>query len=252
MDEAKSKTQRIIAEQPTCTYCGGKNNSTSRDHCPPITIFDDRWRPAGMEFGACDACHEGTREMDAVIGFISRFLGTEPGSNSKKEMQNSIRPMFTRYPHLLEHFNVNAKQIMYHGAIGNLVKIGTESALKGVMNAFAARMGLALYRLTNGYPAPPNARIICRWHTNVDLDNNGPLNAVLESIGLPQTLVQGTKHVAAQFRFWPVTDANEPKLFGCVAVFRESFGITAFVDTRDGNPAFEATFQPGFLQGYKV
>lgn len=252
MGDGNRKTKRLLAEQPTCTYCGGLNASTSRDHCPPITAFDDRWRPEGMEFGACHACHEGTREMDSVVGFVSRIRGTEGLPNSKAEMERHVGALVRRYPHLLEHLSFEAQPVVYNGSIGHVAHIGQDSKLHGVMDAYAARMGLAGYRLIKGQPAPASARILCRWDTNVGMDNDQELNAFLQTMGLPQTLVQGKQHVADQFRIWPATDANEPNIFGVVAVFRESFGIVAFVDTRDGEPEFEPMFVPGFLQGYKV
>lgn len=252
MGDGNRKTKRLLAEQPTCTYCGGLNASTSRDHCPPITAFDDRWRPEGMEFGACDACHQGTREMDAVIGFVSRIRGIQGKPNGKAEIEKVVGALIRNYPHLLEHLHVDAKPVQYAGTTGHVAHIGPDSALHKVMDAFAARMGLAAYRQVKGEPAPASARILCRWDTNVGMDQDEELNKFLQSMGLPQTLKQGQKHVAEQFRVWPATDANEPEIFGVVAVFRESFGITAFVDTRAGNPDFDSMFQPGFLQGFKV
>lgn len=252
MGEASTKTKKVIAAQPTCTYCGGLTPSTSRDHCPPITAFDGRWRPEGMEFGACHECHEGTREMDAVIGFVSRIRGTIPEPSSQAELKHHVDALVRRYPHLLEHLQVDSTPVMYNGSIGHVARIGKDSALHGVMDAFAARVALALYRLEKGQPAPVNARILCRWDTNVGLDNDAQMNEFLKAIGLPRTLVQGKKHVVEQFRYWPGTAADDPHLFGCFAAFRESFGITAFIDTRDGEPLFEPMFQPGFLQGFKV
>jgi hypothetical protein len=205
-----------------------------------------------MEFGACHDCHEGTRQMDSVVGFVSRIRGVEGKPNAKAEMEHHVGALVRRYPRLLEHLEIHAQPITYNGSIGHAAHIGPESALHGVMDAFAARMGLAAYRLIKGQPAPASARILCRWDTNVGMDHDPELNTFLQSMGLPQTLVQGKKHVAEQFRMWPATDANESEIFGVVAVFRESFGIIAFVDTRDGNSEFEPMYQPGFLQGYKV
>lgn len=193
MGEGNRKTKRLLEAQPTCTYCGGLNASASRDHCPPITAFDDRWRPEGMEFGACEACHQGTREMDAVIGFVSRIRGVEGKLNGKAEIEKAISALVRKYPHLLEHLQVDAQRVQYAGSIEYVAHIGPDSALHRVMDAFAARMGLAAYRQLKGPPAPASARIVCRWDTNVGLDNDEALNNFLQSLGLPQTLKQGKK-----------------------------------------------------------
>lgn len=190
--------------------------------------------------------------MDAVIGFVSRIRGIEGKPNGKTEIERAVGALVRNYPHLLEHLQVNAQPVTYAGSTGHVAHVGPDSALHRVMDAFAARMGLAVYRAVKGKPAPTSARILCRWDTNVGMDHDPELNTFLQSMGLPQTLVQGKKHVADQFRMWPAMDANEPEIFGVVAVFRESFGIVCFVDTRAGKPEFEPMFQPGFLQGYKV
>ncbi len=249
MGDRNRKSKRLLAEHPTCTYCGGVNGSTSRDHCPPITIFDDRWRPEGMEFGACSACHEGTREMDAVVGLVSRIYGA--GGKSEFEVWKAARSVTSSFPHLFERFTLSDEQVTYHGAPGHVIEIEPESALNGVMNVFAARMVLALYRLQHSEPAPPSSRILCQWNTNVGLDSDADLDEFLRLLGLPKTLVQGRKSVADQFRFWAANDA-EGHLFAAVAAFRQSFGIIGFVDTREEGYAFEPMFRPGFLQGYRV
>lgn len=250
MGDGNRKTKRLLQEQPTCTYCGGIEASASRDHCPPTAVFDNRWRPEGMEFGACRDCHEGTREMDAVVAFVSRIRGTEPGA--EKEIRRHINAVLHRYPHLLEHIEMSEHAIEYNGAPGHPVHIGPDSGLHRVMDAFGARMGLAMYRLVLGQPAPSGARIAARWDTNAGLDSDETLNEFLKALGGARTLVQGSKHVADQFRYWTATVPDEPKLFGCVAVFREAFGVISFVDARDGEPAFPAMYEPGFLKGFKV
>jgi hypothetical protein len=167
-------------------------------------------------------------------------------------MERHVGTLVRRYPHLLEHLAFEAQPVSYNGEIGHVVHIGHESKLHSVMDAFGARMGLAGYRLIRGEPAPASARILCHWDTNVGMDNDQQLNDFLKSMGLAQTLIQGKQHVGDQFRIWLATDANEPGIFGAVAVFRESFGVVAFVDTREGEPEFEPMYRPGFLQGFKV
>jgi len=215
-------------------------------------MFDDRWRPEGMEFGACEACHQGTRDMDAVVAVVSRIRGNTASPNFGEELKHHLGALIRRNPHLLLHLEIESAPIMYNGALGHATHIGPDSPLHRVMDAFAARVALAIFRATQGIPAPASARIMCRWDTNVGLDNDEALEEFLQAMGLPRTLVQGRKHVAEQFRFWSATAADEPGLFGCFAAFRDAFGVIAFIDTKETEPLFEPMYQPGFLQDFAV
>jgi hypothetical protein len=49
-------------------YCGGMNEATTIDHMPPITIFDHRQRPRGLESSACKPCNSGGRLAEQIVG----------------------------------------------------------------------------------------------------------------------------------------------------------------------------------------
>ena len=76
MGEAKFRRgrlkDRLLVPGALCTYWGGRAAAETIDHMPPITIFDGRQRPAGLEFPSCSACNSGSRAAEQVIGLISR------------------------------------------------------------------------------------------------------------------------------------------------------------------------------------
>src|SRR5258708_17160625 len=78
MGEASRNKRRILQAQPCCIYCGGVNKATTIDHMPPITIFDQRRRPDGLKFSACEPCNSGCRPAEQIIGLISRVSPDPP------------------------------------------------------------------------------------------------------------------------------------------------------------------------------
>ena len=77
MGQAKDKMRRLERMrqyQPFCVYCGGTTPIETIEHIPPISMFDHRFRPEGLEFGACYACNH-NRRLDAMsLAVASRCL----------------------------------------------------------------------------------------------------------------------------------------------------------------------------------
>src|SRR5262249_12835483 len=97
MGEASRNRRRMLARlraQPWCIYCGGVNEATTIDHMPPITIFDQRRRPRGLEFSACQPCNSGGRIAEKIVGLVSRMYPDPP--NDTEELRRLYRE-FARY-----------------------------------------------------------------------------------------------------------------------------------------------------------
>lgn len=258
MGEAKSRLARLLSEQPTCVYCGGVVPATSRDHCPPIGMFDGGLRPLGLEFAACHDCHEGTRQMDLIVAMTSRIFPDPKTDVGRADNKKHIRGFINNHPELAGVFTSGMEQaIEYQGQTAYAIDLREQDRLQRAMKAFAARMGLALYREFAGKPAPTNAAIVARWYSNYELEHDAKVEEMLKSMGAPRTLRMGRKDVIDQFRYWGAITQDDPHLFGTFAAFRESFGTIAIIRT-DGNLGEEAIddnpnfFRPGFLKGFKV
>jgi hypothetical protein len=70
----KDRHRRILAENPSCYFCGGVRQSTEIDHVPPQACFPKKYVPEGFEFAACKECNEGTAKEDLIFGFYSMLL----------------------------------------------------------------------------------------------------------------------------------------------------------------------------------
>src|SRR4051812_11544975 len=105
MGEAKRKLklrEKILQQQPNCIYCGGQTPASTIDHMPPITIFDRRDRPQGLEFPACDGCNKGSRKIDQAVGFLSRIYPDAGMENDPEEMKQIIRAIRNNHAGLIE------------------------------------------------------------------------------------------------------------------------------------------------------
>jgi hypothetical protein len=256
MGHAKTRTAALIQHQPTCTYCGGAAPSVNRDHCPPTAIFDFAQRPPGLEFGACAECHEGTRGIDAVAAFLSRNFPPAETEAGLIEGRKHARTLARRFPHLAAAMHLQ-RDTTYQGQPAIEVHIDAEGPFRTVSEAFAARVGLALFRNARGEPAPKQAAIFPSFLPNAHLDADETLNELLVAMGMAQTIGQGRWHVAEQFRYWSGTPTDAPYLFCAFAAFRHSFGVLAIIDTTGETWATPAEIgdkplHPGFLKGFKV
>jgi hypothetical protein len=92
MAEAKRKSRKgsdVVAAETRCIYCAAP--ATTLEHMPPRGMFRGRQRPGAMEFGACEACNNGTRGADAVAAVFSRLHPDQGvGTWQQAEIKNLI------------------------------------------------------------------------------------------------------------------------------------------------------------------
>jgi hypothetical protein len=94
MGEASQRKRRMHARlraQPWCIYCGGVNEATTIDHMPPITIFDQRRRPRGLEFSACEPCNSGGRVAEKIVGLVTRMYPDLANDAGRQELKRLYR-----------------------------------------------------------------------------------------------------------------------------------------------------------------
>lgn len=245
-------TQRLIAAQPSCTYCAGRFASVSRDHAPPLALFDLRDRPKGLEFGACEECHQGTREMDLIMSVFSRLYGESKEAAQLRELRSLMGQFVKRHPHLAFEFE-NSDEIRAEdgSVVGHRVDIA-DGYLSDVCNAFSARLGFALFREISGAPVPEAGGVAVRWFSNYEAFTGQLPDDLLRITGPVDTLRAGQKHVFDQFSYsWVETETKETMAF--YVTFRKAFALAAFVktDRSDFPVGVVNRFVPGFLQGWK-
>lgn len=250
MGEQSSRLSRFLAKHPTCAYCSGSAPAGSIDHCPPISVFDGRHRPRGLEFPACSECHEGTRAIDQIVAVFSRVLAPADAEPNRQEIRRHIRGLFNNHPDIaLLLGGTSRRQVMLEGREVYEVSIDDPERIARIQEAFGARLGLALYHEQFGVPAPATARIGVGWYPNAKLFGGDYPEELVRAMGSPRTLSAGKFSVDAQFRYWW---ASAGDMFGTFAVFRESFAVMSVVrdDARDDDED-ESFWTPGFLKGFR-
>lgn len=252
MGEKKKRLQTFSKTYPRCAYCG-TCPTASRDHCPPISVFDRRHRPPGLEFPACSECHEGTRQMDLVAAAFSRILRADGVEPLEEDLQY-FRGLMNNYPDVggLFDFGIAQTEILNGNPVYQ-VPVRDHQRIGRIMNGFAARFGLAMYHEQFDGPAPSNARIVTEWYPNSRLFKGEYPAQLVTAMGMPRTLSAGKNSVHAQFRY-STARTEDNAMFGTFAVFRESFALMAVIHTIDDgsislNPR---TLAPGFLKGFTI
>jgi hypothetical protein len=69
----KSATAKFISQYPQCALCGGDRASTTREHMPPKSLFDNSHRPDKLVMPACHPCNNGTSKADLTAAMVSRW-----------------------------------------------------------------------------------------------------------------------------------------------------------------------------------
>lgn len=252
MGESKSRLARLLTIQPTCIYCGGTEPAVSIDHCPPIGIFDGRKRPKGLEFPCCKMCHEGTRAMDNIACAMSRLYPIADTEEQRSEIRKYIRALANNHREIALLFARHEDVIWWEGRLANVVHFPDESELNTAMNAFAARVGIALFYEVAGFALPPEASILCRWYSNYDVASEDFPTEFVESLGLIRTLSQGNANVFDQFKWAAARTADSGNGFGFVAAFRRSFVVSGAIWLDGRDTEFPARYRPGFLREFEV
>lgn len=188
--------------------------------------------------------------MDAVVAVLSRNWPDPVNDAERQEGARLIKSFVRNFPSLAKTLKFEDGTRQYHGKIAQAVAIPASSDLVSLMIAFAARVGLALYRSQYGEPAPANSVIFASWHPNAHLDNDALIEELINAMGAVKTINQGQWHVAEQFRYWGASAIDAPDQFACFAAFRQSFGILAAVRPSGDDDNDGVAFRPGFLKGY--
>src|SRR5271169_1318730 len=107
MGEARRKqtaTQKFIAQFPLCCLCGGLRPTTTREHMPPKSLFDNSYRPDKLVMPACDECNHGTSKADLTAAIVSRW-DYNIGPQERLDHKRLVAGVRERDPDLLNEWN---------------------------------------------------------------------------------------------------------------------------------------------------
>ncbi len=261
MGEAKQRMNRLAkmqADQPYCIYCGGDVCGSSIDHMPPITVFANRQRLKGMEYMACQPCHDGTRALDQVAGMLCRLYPNDDTPATRAELEKIMRGIGNNFPDILREMAPKRERpsIMrqarqaFPGAVAAMT-VGP--ILHRTVSKFGARVALALHYELCREIVPRDGAALVRWHTNASLLDGSFPDDFVSLLGSPKSLRQGRKSLEGQFDFSSIA-TEDRSISAHLATFRSSFAIQCFVardvavfDRFSEYP--QLLFRPAFLAG---
>jgi hypothetical protein len=227
------------------------NKATTIDHMPPITIFEQRRRPKGLEFSACEPCG---RVAEKIIGLVSRIYPGPATEAGRQELKRLYREFRRHHPHLLKEMAPTDTQLATFKQQQASLPGGGVLNVRGplvneAMNRFAAKLALALHFERTGAIASTSATVAGRWYSNHQAFTGAIPDELLKAVGDPGTLVQGRWNVGDQFLYAVAhTPSGKHSLY--FAQFRQAFAVTGMVYDDLDPPKIEGfpVMRPGFLR----
>jgi hypothetical protein len=233
MGQAKDKMrrrERMRQRQPFCVYCGGITSIETIEHIPPISVFDHRFRPQGLEFGACYACNHNSRLDDMALAVVSRCFPDPVGDELIEEARRHIAALLNNWPALSLEMLPSPRQVQMaqtaEGVAGALNAGGP--LLNRAMDRIGLRLGLALHYNQTGLIVPQAGGVLVRWYTNYQERIGRFPEDLLRPLGSPQTLRQGKRSAEGQFEFSSLS-MPEGSMSAHLSRFRQAFVIVSLV-----------------------
>jgi len=216
--------------------CGGIRPATTRDHVPPIALFDGAHRPDRLVVPACDECNRGTSTADLVASIVSRWrfesdeqeildhrrLVARARKQASPCIEEWTKPGFIERKKGRQHLEKHGVSVPL-GA--GMVSIGPVTIR--FLNLFAHKLVLGLYFEHFRESVPNTGRICAFWRTKEDFARHGVPQALLDIMTRYGRLQQGTWDTRKTFEYRFETNASEG-LFGCLARLRGGLFVSGF------------------------
>jgi hypothetical protein len=234
----KSATQKLIAEFPVCCFCGGARSSATREHMPPISLFDRSHRPDGLVMPACSECNNGSSTADLAVALISRWNSASTPQEQKDHARFAKRVLIQAPSLRDEWLSIVDDPIATHRARQHLlahgVNVPTDASLAtigpetvGHLNLFAHKTVLALYFHHFRRGLPRNGGACAYWRTKEDFARDGIPKIFFDMLPSYGTISQGQWDEQQTFEYRFAIGADDG-VFGCLARFRQGFFVYGF------------------------
>jgi hypothetical protein len=223
----------LLADAPGCIYCAGENVATTIEHMPPISVFEGRQRPKGLEFPACRACNNNTGHSDLLAALLSRVWPGVESEIQQRDVKKILAAISNNIPQVLFEMNISRASEKLarkrHNIPIDAHPLRADGPLLTAhMETFAAKLGFALHYEVRGTPVPASGGVKPMWFSNLRLFNGQIPDILFQMLPSPSTLRQGTKNAGSQFLYSYAAGESDHMLY--FASFNESFavgGITA-------------------------
>lgn len=237
----KTTTQKFIERFPNCALCGGLRSTTSREHCPPKSLFPNNHRPDGFIAPSCDECQNKTRTADLVVSIMSRW-GYAPDEDIFLDHGRLSNRLRSQAPDVVKEWlslgpnqRKRARKILTAGKVyapdNYIVKIGPSTI--PYLNVFAQKFALSSYFHIAGEPVSKNGLIWAIWKTKEDVQSSPIPDELKLMVGDSKSLKQGSWDTKKYFEYRHAYNEND-KSFIILARFNIAFFVIAFVAGEGG------------------
>lgn len=213
MGEARQRSRsraKILAGDARCIYC--ESPATTIEHMPPVAMFKNRQRLSGFEFPACLECNTATRAADAAACFFARI---SPQQFAPKweidEAYKLVGTLARLAPSFIgELFDERVTSRIWMKGRDPVATPKTSIVLNGpvtraLMQAFTAKLGMALYAEHIGAPLPNGGAVFTKFFFNHGL-TRGEAEATLQILPVMGQMRMGRQSSGRQFNYRYNTD----------------------------------------------
>lgn len=246
--EARANRAAFFKQNPRCAFCGGETLATTKEHCPPRALFQNKEWPEGFEFPACEQCNHGTTDHDVLVAMLARLDPIHDLGDRDGRLTGMLRNASNQHPGLLRDMvNVRASAARRIAREYGIPKPkGTTYRDMGIVNVtdhmdravttLSRKLTKAIYYRETGHVFPVGGEIYLHWFTNTDLFKGRPppvLDAFAHIEATVPRLVRNKKSLVDQFDY-RLSFVDEPKIALLRAVFGRAFGSVTMAAPNEG------------------
>lgn len=239
----RSATAKLLEKYPRCCFCGGLAPAETREHYPPISLFDNSLRPNQLIVPACRKCNGVSRTADLVTALIARwkfsFETSQTEAADYKKLANRLK---YQAPDIVAEWlkhstGVQQKRARRHlEASGVWVdpqgKIATIGPLTiPQLHLFAHKLLLAVFFDHMKHPVPPKGMISALFKTKEDVAVEGIPAEVKDHLGPNLYLSQGQGFSTRDQFEYRIASGENGKVFQVLARIRFGLIVAGFVVT---------------------
>lgn len=218
----------ILAGNPGCIYCAGEYSATTIEHMPPISVFEGRDRPKGLEFPACEGCNGGTKHSDLVAAMLARCWPILDSEVHRRDIKKIFQAVANNIPELLREMDIGRGAEKLARKRHNIPLDAHPLRADGPiltrhLTTFAAKLGFALYYEIKGSSVPASGGVQPMWFSNVQVLNGQIPEILFNMLPSPSTLRQGARNVGSQFLYSYAVAERDHILY--LASFSQSFAV---------------------------
>jgi len=245
LGQRNQKREAFFQRHPMCCFCGGTTLATTIDHVPQRAMFDNKIWPEGYEFPACDDCNQRTANDEQLVAMLAKVRPAYESDAVTEDLMKRATAVRNNHREIFDSFGLlgaaETKRLVRDrgisvpaGMVPSEVPILSlrHPAIAAVMDAFAAKLLMALHYRHTGTILPESGIITYRWYTNADTRPEA-LDQVLKVLKGNPELRRQTTSLKEQFDYRFAVESNM-NTAGFLVEFATAFYIFGLTSSEPG------------------